>query len=116
MSAAYATAILYIFCIQIRNTNLHPNCGHFASQRPTPQIAENIADISRSGQSVAHKTRKLRRWLCRAVGEWAMGEPEAEIHDDFIDEYEAALEAEAELEAEEEAEDEDDDGDSADDA
>ena len=41
---------------------------------------------------------------------------EAEIHDDFIDEYEAALEAEAELEAEEEAEDEDDDGDSADDA
>ena len=43
-------------------------------------------------------------------------EPEAEIHDDFIDEYEAALEAEAELEAEEEAEDEDDDGDSADDA
>ena len=51
VSAAYATAILYIFCIQIRNTNLHPNCGHFASQRPTPQIAENIADISCSGQA-----------------------------------------------------------------
>ena len=52
VSAAYATAILYIFCIQIRNTNLHPNCGHFASQRPTPQIAENIADISHSVRAI----------------------------------------------------------------
>ena len=35
--------------------------------------------------------------------EIATWEPEASIHDDFIDEYEAALEAEAELEAEEAA-------------
>ena len=38
----------------------------------------------------------------------ATWEPESVIHDDFIDEYEAAVEAEAELEAEEEAEDDED--------
>ena len=37
--------------------------------------------------------------------EVATWEPEAAIHDDFVDAYEAALEAEAELEAEEAAED-----------
>ena len=36
--------------------------------------------------------------------EAATWEPASEIHDDFIDEYEAAMEAEAELEAEEEEE------------
>ena len=40
--------------------------------------------------------------------EFASWEPESEIHDDFIDEYEAALEAEAQLEAEEEAEEDED--------
>ena len=40
--------------------------------------------------------------------EAATWEPESEIHDDLIDEFEAALEAEAELAAEEEAEDEED--------
>ena len=38
----------------------------------------------------------------------ATWEPEDNIHDDLIDEYEATLEAEAQLEAEEEAEDEED--------
>ena len=36
--------------------------------------------------------------------EFASWESESQIHDDFIDEYEASLEAEAELDAEEEAE------------
>ena len=40
--------------------------------------------------------------------EAATWEPESEIHDDFIDEYEASLEAADELEAEE-AEDNDED-------
>ena len=40
--------------------------------------------------------------------EFASWEPESEIHDDFIDEFEASLEDEAELEAEED--DEDDEG------
>jgi hypothetical protein len=40
--------------------------------------------------------------------EFASWEPETEIHDDYIDEYEASVEAEAELEMEEEAEDDDD--------
>ena len=43
--------------------------------------------------------------------EVATWEPEAAIHEDFIDAYEASLEAEAELEAEEAAEDEEDDAD-----
>ena len=38
----------------------------------------------------------------------ATWEPESAIHDDFIDEYEAAVEAEAELEAEEDEEDDED--------
>ena len=38
--------------------------------------------------------------------EAATWEPESEIHDDLIDEFEAALEAEAELEAEEKEEQE----------
>ena len=37
--------------------------------------------------------------------EFASWEPESEIHDDLIEEYEASMEAEAELEAEEAAED-----------
>ena len=37
--------------------------------------------------------------------EFASWEPESEIHDEFIEEFEASLEAEAELEAEEAAED-----------
>ena len=41
--------------------------------------------------------------------EVATWEPEASIHDDFVDAYEAALEAEAELDAEEAAEDAEDD-------
>ena len=41
--------------------------------------------------------------------EAATWEPESEIHDDLIDEFEAALEAEAELEAEEEEEEEEED-------
>ena len=41
--------------------------------------------------------------------EVATWEPESEIHDDYIDEYEASLEAEAELEAEEDAEGDEDD-------
>ena len=41
--------------------------------------------------------------------EVATWEPEARVHDDFIDAYEAALEAEAELDAEEAAEDEEED-------
>ena len=41
--------------------------------------------------------------------EVATWEPEAAIHDDFIDAYEASLEAEAELDAEEE-DDEDEAG------
>jgi hypothetical protein len=45
--------------------------------------------------------------------EVATWEPEARIHDDFIDAYEASLEAEAELEAEEAAEDEEDEMDDA---
>lgn len=45
--------------------------------------------------------------------EVATWEPEAHIHDDFIDAYEASLEAEAELEAEEAAEDEEDEMDDA---
>ena len=40
--------------------------------------------------------------------EAATWELESEIHDDFIDEYEAQMEAEEELEAEEEAADDDD--------
>ena len=39
----------------------------------------------------------------------ATWEPESQIHDDYIEEYEAGLEAEAQLEAEEEAEDDEDD-------
>ena len=39
----------------------------------------------------------------------ATWEPEASIHDDFINEYEARMEAEAELEAEEEAAEEEED-------
>lgn len=41
--------------------------------------------------------------------EIATWEPESSIHDDFIDEYEAAMDAEAELEAEEALEDDGDD-------
>ena len=40
--------------------------------------------------------------------EVATWEPESEIHDDFIEEYEAYMDAEAELEVEEDEEDDDD--------
>ena len=40
--------------------------------------------------------------------EFASWEPESEIHDDFIEEYEASMEAEAELVADEAAQDAED--------
>lgn len=45
--------------------------------------------------------------------EVATWEPEARVHDDFVDAYEAALEAEAELDAGEAAADEEEDEDDA---
>jgi hypothetical protein len=76
---------------------------------PPPLLTANSSSVAAPAQG---KNRHQKDYVFYHIlwqgypPEVATWEPEASIHDDFIDEYEARVEAEAELEAEEEAEEE----------